>query len=137
MKKPLPPAKKTTSYLAYKRALRWQIIIPMIVITLLFVAASIATAMRESGIVSQWADVSTVWLLIPVLIFAIVNILILGGLIYGLAKLIDITPTGTQKLQGYIRLIGKKIKTLADSAAKPIFKIEGFSASLRRIFRQK
>ena len=137
MNKPVPPAKKTSSYRAYKRDLLWQIIVPMIVIALLFVAASVVTAMGEGGTLSQGADVSTIWLIIPLIIFAIINILILAGLVYGLAKLLDIIPTYTQKLQGYIRLIGEKIEAIADSAAKPIFTIQGFSASLRRIFRQK
>ena len=137
MKKPIPPEKETASYRAHKRATFWQIIFPMIIVLLLFVAVSVTVATRSNEVASQWADVSTVWLLIPVLIFAIIILVILGGLIYGLAKLIDITPTGTQKLYGFIRLIGKKIESFADSAAKPVFIMEGFSASLRRVFRKK
>ena len=137
MKKPLPPAKNTDAFRAYKHALRWQIIFPMIVVILLFSAASIATATRGSEITSQWADVSTVWLLIPVILFAMLNLLILAALIYGLAKLIDITPIYTHKLYGFIRLVGEKLEAFADTAAKPFFKVEGFSASLRSIFRKK
>lgn len=137
MKKPLPPSKRTASYRAYKRNLRWQIILPMVVVTLLFVAVSVATTLRGNETVSQWADVSTVWLLMPMLVFAVINISILAALIYGIAKLLEITPVYTHKLQGIIRLIGEKIATYADAAAKPIFKVEGFFASLRRIFRQK
>ncbi len=137
MKNPVPLAKRTASYRAYKRDLRWQIIFPIVVVVLLFVAVSVTTAMRGNETVSQWADVSTIWLLIPLLIFAIINILILAGLIYGLAKLLDITPIYTNKLQGFIRLAGEKIEAFADSATQPIFTIEGFFASLRRIFRQK
>ncbi len=137
MKKPLSPAKKTNSYRAYKRALRWQIIFPMIVIALLFVAVSVAIAFRSGETVSQWADVSTVWLLIPLVIFAVIAILIFAGLIYALAKLLDITPTYTRKLYSLIRLLGQKIEALADETTKPIFLVKGISASLRRFFGQK
>ena len=137
MKKRLPPEKRTVSYRAHKRANFWQIIFPMIVVFLLFVTVSVTVATRSNEVASQWADVSTVWLLIPVIIFAIIIMVIMGGLIYGLARLIDITPKGTQKLYGFIRLVGKKIESLADSAAKPVIKSGGFSASLRRAFRKK
>ena len=137
MKKSIDPAKRTKYYRAHKQNVLWQILIPMFIVVALFATASVFTAMSPAETASQWADVSTIWLLIPVIIFALVNLLILAGLIYGLAKLLDITPTYTQKLYGLILLAKKKIESFADSAAKPIFMIEGFSASLRRVFRKK
>lgn len=137
MKKSSDPGKKTTSYHTHKRNVLWQILFPMIIVVALFVTASVFTALSPAEAASQWADVSTIWLLIPVIIFALVNLLILSGLIYGLAKLLDITPTYTQKLYSLICLVAKKIESFADSAAKPVFMIEGFSASLRRVFRKK
>ena len=137
MKKPIPSAKKTKSYSAYKRASFWQIIFPMILIGLIFVVVSVLTAGHGQETLGQWAAVSTIWLSIPVIIFLIVNLVILGGLIYGLAKLLDITPIYMHKLTGYIHLIGEKIASFADAAAEPIIKTEGFSASVRSIFRKK
>ena len=137
MKKPTPPAKKTKSYSAYKRASFWQIVFPMIVVALIFVAASFMTASGGGESIGQWASISTIWLLIPVIIFLILNLVILAGGIYGMMKLLGITPIYTHRLTGFIRLVGEKIEELADAATKPIFKLEGFSASLRSIFRKK
>jgi len=137
MNNPLPPFKKTASYRAYQRDLRRQIIFPMIIVALLFVAASVAAALRGNETASQWADVSAVWLLIPVITFSMINIIILAALIYGITKLLGITPIYAHKLQGFIRLVGEKIAGFADTAAKPVITAGGFFASLRRLFRQK
>jgi len=137
MKTSLPPAKKTRSHRAYKRASFWQIIFPMIVVVLIFVVVSVLTTSSGTETLGKWASVSTVWLSLPVIVFLLVNLLILAGLIYGVAKLLDITPIYTHKLTGYIHLVGEKIASLADSAAEPIIKYEGFFASVRSIFRKK
>jgi hypothetical protein len=84
-----------------------------------------------------WADISTIWLLIPLLIFVLITLVILGGIIYGMAKLLNITPVYTQKLYALIRLVTKKIENVADASAKPIFFFEELSASIKSIFGQK
>ena len=128
---------KTASYQAHKRDFIWQILVPMIVVLILVVIASVFTAMRPPGTASLWADISTIWLLIPLLIFALITLVILGGIIYGMAKLLSITPVYTQKLYVLIRLLTKKIEDMADASAKPIFFVEELSASIKSIFGQK
>ena len=137
MKKNTNPSPKTASYQAHKRDFIWQILVPMIVVLILVVIASVFTAMRPPGTASLWADISTIWLLIPLLIFALITLVILGGIIYGMAKLLSITPVYTQKLYVLIRLLTKKIEDMADASAKPIFFVEELSASIKSIFGQK
>ncbi len=137
MKKPTPPEKKTSSYRAYKRKAFWQITFPMIVVLLIFVAVSVMTSTQGAEKLLKWSSISTVWLSLPMIVFLIINLLILAGLIYGMAKLLDITPTYTHKLTNYIYLAGEKIAAFADKAAEPVIKTEGFFASLRRIFGKK
>ena len=133
----MDPFQKTASYQAHKRDFIWQILVPMIVVLILVVIASVFTAMRPPGTASLWADISTIWLLIPLLIFALITLVILGGIIYGMAKLLSITPVYTQKLYVLIRLLTKKIEDMADASAKPIFFVEELSASIKSIFGQK
>ena len=137
MKKNMNTSPKTASYQAHKRDFIWQILVPMIVVLILVVIASVFTAMRPPGTASLWADISTIWLLIPLLIFALITLVILGGIIYGMAKLLSITPVYTQKLYVLIRLLTKKIEDMADASAKPIFFVEELSASIKSIFGQK
>ena len=134
------PSKETASYKAHKKDFIWQILVPILVILLLVIIASVTVTMRPAGDASLWADISTIWLLIPLLFFALISIIILAAIIYGMSKLLNITPTYTQKLYALILLAGEKIKGVADGTTKPIFLVEGISASLKSVqnfFRQK
>ena len=71
------------------------------------------------------------------IVFLLVNLLILAGLIYGMAKLLEVTPIYTHKLTGYIHLVREKIAAFADSVAEPVIKTEGFAASVRRLLGKK
>ncbi len=137
MKKTLSPLKKRAAYKAHKRDLIWQIFIPTGLAVLIFIVASIGAATQSGATASLWADISTIWLLIPVMFFSLIFLFILVGVIIGLAKLLQITPEYTHKLYKLIRLAGEKIEGLADDTAKPIFLIKGISASVRRFFGQK
>lgn len=131
------PAKKTDSYKAYKRRAFWQIIFPIIAVLLIFITVSVLITYQGSETLLKWASISAVWLSLPVIIFLVVNLIILIGLVYGMAKLLEITPTYTYKLTNYIHLIGEKIASFADAAAEPVINAEGLSASLRRILGKK
>ena len=130
-------SKRTASYQAHKRDFIWQILVPIIVALILVIVASVAVAMGCDASTSRWADASTIWIIIPLLVFAFISFIILGGIIYGMAKLLDITPIYTQKLTVLIRLAAEKIEDIADASAKPIFFAEGISASIKSFFRQK
>ena len=137
MNKKMPFAKKTASYKAYKRDFLWQILLPIIIILILVIAASVFTAMRPPATASLWADISVIWLLIPLLFFALIILIILGGMVYGMAKLLDITPAYTRKFYLLIRRVTHKIEDIADASAKPIFFVEELLASIKSVFQQK
>lgn len=137
MNKNVDSSKETLSYQAHRRDFIWQILVPIIVALVLVIAASIAVATGTDASTSRWADVSTIWLLIPLLVFAFISLIILSGMIYGMAKLLKITPTYTQKLYALICLATEKIEDIADATAKPIFFVEGISASIKSLFQQK
>ena len=137
MKKNVHPSRKTASYQAYKRDFLWQILVPIIIAFILVIAASVAVAVGSNASVSRWADISTIWILIPVMISAFIFLVILGAVIYGMAKLLDITPIYTQKLTGLIYFVEQKIKDVADASTKPIFFVGELAASIKSIFQQK
>ena len=137
MNKTLPPSQKRASYQAHRRDFKWQILAPMILVLILIVIASVMVTASPASSASLWADVSTIWLLIPWLVFAFIMLVILSGLIYGMAKLLQITPIYTEKLYHLIRLIGQKLEEVADSSTKPIFFVEEISASIKSFFKQK
>ncbi len=137
MDKPLPPYQERESYKAHKRDLTRQILLPMIIVLILAIIASVFTTMRPAADASLWADISIIWLLIPLLFSALISIIFFGGLVYGMSKLLKITPVYSLKLYNLIRLLTKKISDAADASTKPIFFIEGISASIKGFLQPK
>jgi hypothetical protein len=124
------------SYKRYRKQLFSQIILPMIITALLFVGMivliSVAT-FRDGGDVGRWAAISTIWIVVPIMIAALIFIVLLTGLVYLLKRLLNITPTYTGRLQDFIHKIAVYIKHAADATVKPVFFIDGIGASIKRL----
>lgn len=70
------------------------------------------------------------------MVVALIVLAIVIAMIYGMTKLIGITPTYTKKLLGAINLVKEKAEQVADAGTKPIFFTEGIAASFRSIFHK-
>src|SRR5688572_33123881 len=93
------------SYRRHRRQRTGQIILPIVLATLLFLAfvvlVNIAT-FRDNGDVGRWAAISTLWIAIPVCITGFLFLALLGGLVYLMGRLLGITPTYTGKAQDFV-----------------------------------
>jgi len=128
------------SYKRYRKQLISQIILPMVLTTLLFVGMivliSVAT-FRDGGDVGRWAAISTIWIVVPLMIAALIFIVLLTGVVYLLKRLIQITPTYTGQLQDFIYKIAVYIKRASDATVKPVFFLDGIGASIKRLIGRK
>jgi len=128
------------SYKRYRKQLISQIILPMVLTTLLFVGMivliSVAT-FRVGGDVGRWAAISTIWIVVPLMIAALIFIVLLTGVVYLLKRLIQITPTYTGQLQDFIYKIAVYIKRASDATVKPVFFLDGIGASIKRLIGRK
>jgi len=117
-----------------------QIILPVVLAVILIIALivliNIAT-FRDGGDVARWAEVSTIWIVIPIMIGMLIFLVILGGLIYLLARLLNITPTYTGMAQNYVRKAAVYIKQGADAVVKPVIQLKGFLATVEAFFQRK
>ncbi len=132
----LSSSRKRAAEQAHRRDLRWQIIVPMAVVLLLVIGASVAVTLAPAASASRWADISIIWILFPVMFFSALGLLFLLALIYGMAKLLKITPIYAEKLTLLVRLTGLKIEKLAETSTKPIFFVESLSASFKHILKK-
>ena len=82
-----------------------------------------------------WADVSTIWLIAPMLVFALLFVTVLGLLIYGIARLLQVTPRYTGKAQDFFALLSAWARTIADGAAKPFVWFQQAGAIIKSIFK--
>ena len=127
------------SYLKHRKQMVWQIIFPMVLTFILFIAVIVLISLatfRDGGDVARWAAVSTIWIVIPILVGLLVVLALLGGLIYLLARLLNIAPTYTGLVQDYVYLAESYIKRGTETVVRQVINIQGVFASVQRFFKK-
>jgi hypothetical protein len=132
---------KSKSYLQHRKQRRWQIYLPLglgIVITLALMVWILLTASGRApgGIISSGADTALIWLILPALVFALVAILVLFGLVYLLAKILNLLPSYTYLGQQYADLVAAQVTYWANMAVKPVFEVRAVAASIKALFKE-
>ncbi|MCC6499173.1 MAG: hypothetical protein IT313_02780 [Anaerolineales bacterium] len=125
------------SYKRHRREMAWQIIFPVALAALLFVALialiNIA-AFNQGGDVARWAAVSTIWIVVPVLIVGFIVLIVLAALIYLMKRVLGVTPTYTGIAQEYVHKAALYVRRGTDMAIKPVLFLDGIGASVKRFF---
>lgn len=120
----------------HRREVLWQITVPFVLAVLIFLAfvvwVGIAGA-RGSGQISTWADVSLIWLILPTMALALIALIALSGLLYGIIKLIGMLPVYSLKLQRTLWKTQTILRSGSDTAVEPVLKIESVRAGARTL----
>ncbi len=121
----------------HKRQFIWQILIPIILMAVLIIAAALLATFGEASSTSLWRDVSLIWFLASALILALILIVLLGVVIYGMIRLKKAAPRVTARAQELTLLGALGIRRIADGAAKPFIWLEQAGAAVKSIFKIK
>ncbi|HEY5731818.1 MAG TPA: hypothetical protein VIS72_17360 [Anaerolineales bacterium] len=128
------------SYKNHRKQLMWQIILPIVLTLVLCIAVvvliNIAT-FRDGGDVARWAAISTIWIVVPIMIGLLIFLGLLGGLVYLMMELLNITPKYTSMAQDYVHKAAGYIKRGTEMIVKPIFFLDGLGASIKAFFGRK
>jgi hypothetical protein len=119
----------------HKRQLAWQILVPLLVLMAFILAAAVLVTTIPESASSTWADISLIWLIAPMLVFALFSVIVLGFLIYGITRLIQVTPRVTGKTQDFFGLLSSRTRKIADGSTRPVFWFQQAGAVLKSIFR--
>ena len=125
------------SYQNHRRQFWLQIFLPMILAILLIIVVAVIMGMAAFGANDRspiWAAISTIWLVIPIMAFGLIFFALLAGLVYLLARGLQVIPPYTSKAQYYVNRGASEAKRFSDMATKPVLFLEGITASLKAIF---
>ena len=130
---------KTESYLRHRHQRFWQVLAPvgfgvLVILVILGLVISTAVVTDAGGPVSQWADTSIIWLSLPALMFAMVMAILLIGMIYLMARLLQVLPGFTFTIQYYVDLGTDFVVTMADKVVAPIIAVRSASATVSALF---
>ncbi len=127
------------SYIKHKKQRFWQVLFPvglgMLLIMIMGTLIVLNTAGGEdAGNSSVWADTALIWLILPVMVFAVMIAVLLIGLIYLVGRGLKILPPYAYLVQQYVVLISKRVRYWSDKLLAPIMGVKSFSARMRVIF---
>jgi uncharacterized protein involved in cysteine biosynthesis len=132
------PERNPKTHAEHKREVFWQITLPLVIGILLLVAAVVAiilSATHPVTDVGRWADVSLMWIILPSLFFALIMLVILIGLAYGISRLIGVIPRYSHIIQLYFEQAKGKVSQLTNLMAEPILRVNSVWAAARRAGR--
>ena len=125
------------SYLKHRKDRSWKIIFPVVLSMVLCVGLTVlinVATFRGGADVARWGAISTMWIAIPAMLGMLIFLVLLVGIIYLLARLLNIAPNYTVMAQDFFYKVEGYARQFADAAAKPIISINALGASISRIF---
>jgi hypothetical protein len=125
------------SYQLHRKQRTTQIILPIVISAVLFISITIlvcVAALNSTGDIARWAEISTIWLTIPMIITALIVLAILIGLIYLMVNALANLPYYTSMAQDYIYIARSYIIRGADMVVKPVINFEGFIEKIKVFF---
>ncbi len=132
-----PPERNPVTHAAHKREVFWQITFPLVIGIIIILALAVGSGFISQNSASQAANISTLWLILPVLMFSLIFTFLFGGLAYGLIRLIGILPPYAALVQNYFVLISLKVRQASDIAAEPVLKVASAWALLSALFGKR
>lgn len=133
------PERNPDTYAAHKRDVFRQITLPTLIGLIVIIGLTIAViyaGASGNNQVSRWADISLIWLLLPVTFLSLLILAFLVGTTILFTKLLYVFPIYAYKVQIFIREAQTKIKSATDMAVEPVLKINSFLASARTLLRR-
>lgn len=129
------------SYQRHRKQRTWQIILPMVLTGILFLAIVVllvnVSLFQNAGDVARWAAISTIWIVIPIIIASLILLIVLSGIIYLIARLLAIAPTYTVQAQDFVYKVSGYVKRGTNVAVKPVIFLNGIGASIKALFGRK
>ena len=116
-----------SSYHLHRKQLWTQILLPILIAVLVFVAVIIVTslaAFRANGDVSRWAAISTVWLVLPVIFVGLVFLILLIAMIYLMARVSSLIPPYSYQAQRIVYRFEGGAKRAAEMVRKPVLALQ-------------
>ncbi len=130
-----PPPRNPVTKHVHRKEIFWQIAFPLIlgVIAIIGLAVWVVWIASGGGDVSQAADASLIFLIIPTMLMAFILLAVLAGFIYGMARFLRFLPPKFYLLQGIFYRIQAGVQRAADKAVEPSLRMKSARAGWQTI----
>lgn len=126
-----PPSRNPQTQAAHRRESWLQIGLPLLlgILVVLGLAGFVVVIASRGGNVSQGADTSLIFILIPMLIIALVISTLLGGLIYLMAAALKALPPKFFVIQGFFYRVQDTVQNTSDKLVEPAMRTKSAVAA--------
>ena len=133
------PERNPITHQDHRREVFWQITFPLVLgaILILGLAVWAAIAAAQGGNVSQPADASLVFLLIPTMAMTLILLVIIAGFAYAVIWLNKSIPPYARQAQDFFARARDIVRVGADKAVEPVLRIQSALAALRALKREE
>jgi hypothetical protein len=115
----------------------WQILLPIILISILIFSFGGYFISIGGAQTRVWADISIIWIVVPLLVIFIISLAILILMIIILNQAIRKTPLLTRRIHRIFYLLERQACNMADSIIKPILWVNQTKAGISSLFKRK
>jgi hypothetical protein len=131
------PERNPVTHRSHRKQVFWQITVPLIIGVVILLALGFLTAWRTAPEpVRRWADVSLIWLILPMLVMLLLGTVIVGALAFVVIKIIQKLPAAMLRVQSAIASVGAAVRKLGDKLAGPFIRIRSLLAALDTLKRK-
>ncbi len=131
----LPPSTHP-SYRRHRRQVWTQILLPLVLAVIVMIAVILLTCLatfRDQSDPGRWAAISTIWLTLPMMVAGLLFLILLVGMIYLLAQLMDLIPPYSYLAQKIIYRLEANTKRAADMVFRPVLFVELIGMRIRKL----
>jgi hypothetical protein len=131
----LIPERNPIVHAEHSRETFRQIILPFIiglVLVLLVVAVIIIFAAHTLENLNRWASVSIIGMIIPSMIIALILLVVILGLLFGISRLLGILPGYSKIVRSYFTQAEGVVSQITDQAVEPFLRLRSAWAVTRR-----
>jgi hypothetical protein len=121
-----PPNPETRA--SHKREFSKQVLLPLGLFLLISAGVVTAAVYFQVGGVERWSQIASIFLMIFWMLLGLILLVILGGLVYVVSKIMQLLPPYTRIAQDGIETIRKQVEAGTDITVQPVIKIQSFLA---------
>ncbi len=121
------PRPERESYIKHRREVTRHIVLPVGLVTIVGILIAVLSGIGAAGAdpsVSLWADISIIWLIIPMMMFAIIIAALLIAMTVGMKRLMNIAPRYTSMMQAYAYWFNIEVRKWSQKITQPVVTIK-------------
>lgn len=130
------PKRNPKTHARHRHDVLWQITVPLLICLLLVLGLSglvIWVGIQASPEVSRWADISLIWLIVPVIIAAFILLLLLAGITFGVFKLVQVLPGYARLAQDFFLRLQARVLGISNRLVRPFIRARARVEALRTL----